>query len=174
MKEKSNAKPTIILYLGDSPIAKTFLLMHVDKKSTKMLWDEIQRMFSAYSTQQVAIRHSTLFFKFLESANWDDHVSEFLSWIYRLAGLNQHLTYQNMYLRLFYLLISHSMIVFWHWNYVQHVLAILIRLSPPISHAQEYGNIETNEKNSSGLVIGDWRWKWTLQTNLRCEYEKGH
>lgn len=34
-------------------------------------------------------------FKFLEGANWDDNVSEFMSLLDQIAGLDQHLTDQD-------------------------------------------------------------------------------
>jgi len=49
----TKAKSTIILCLGDAPLAQTRLLVDDDDRSAKELWDELMRIFTTSNTQSI-------------------------------------------------------------------------------------------------------------------------
>lgn len=75
----AKTKSKIVLYIGDSALAKTSEIFHGDG-TAEQLWDELGRIFTISSTQAAANLQGRLeVLRFKDGEDWDKHVSYVLS-----------------------------------------------------------------------------------------------
>ena len=87
------AKSTIVLCLGDSPLAKVRRFVDDDETTAKQLRDELEKIYTSSNAQSILnLRQELDNLRYKEEKSWDDHVNKFMDLLSKLATYDEELT----------------------------------------------------------------------------------
>ena len=86
------AKSTIILCLGDSPLAKIRRLVDDENLTAKTLWKELEKIYTASNAQSILnIRQEIDDLHYEEGKSWNNHFNKFTELLSKLATYDEEL-----------------------------------------------------------------------------------
>ena len=96
LKKSTKAKCNIVLSLGDTALSQTRLIVDDDTKTAQDLWKELARIYTmtnGQAIQNLKQKLDSLIYK--EGADWNSHVSAFLTICMQLAAFDVELSEED-------------------------------------------------------------------------------